>query len=59
MNNTEIFYDYYKSNLIYKDAQPNNAHKALAKLEEQGKLTAVVTQNIDGLHQLAGKQNCL
>lgn len=56
MNNTEIFYDYYKSNLIYKDAQPNNAHKALAKLEEQGKLTAVVTQNIDGLHQLAGSK---
>lgn len=56
VNNTEIFYDYYKGNLIYKDAQPNKAHKALAKLEEQGKLTAVVTQNIDGLHQLAGSK---
>lgn len=56
MNHTDIFYDYYKGNLIYKDAQPNKAHKALAKLEEMGKLKAVVTQNIDGLHQLAGSK---
>lgn len=51
------FYDYYKKNLIAADAQPNAAHKALARLEEQGKLTAVVTQNIDGLHQKAGSRN--
>ena len=53
----EIFYDYYKKFLIYPDAQPNNAHKALAKLESCGKLNAVITQNIDGLHQKAGSKN--
>ena len=53
---TETFYDYYKNNLIYPDVKPNKAHYALAKLEEQGKLKAVVTQNIDGLHQLAGSK---
>ena len=51
---TETFFDYYKKNLIYLDAEPNKAHKALAYLERQGKLKAVVTQNIDGLHQKAG-----
>ena len=51
------FFDYYKNNLIARDAKPNDAHIALAKLEEQGKLSAVVTQNIDGLHQLAGSRN--
>lgn len=56
MNHTEKFYDYYKKNLIYPDAQPNKAHLALAQLEEEGKLTAVVTQNIDGLHQKAGSR---
>lgn len=56
MNHTEEFYDYYKKNLIYPDAQPNKAHLALAQLEEEGKLTAVVTQNIDGLHQKAGSR---
>lgn len=55
-NNTEMFFRYYKENLIYPDAQPNDAHKALAKLEEMGKLKAVVTQNIDGLHQKAGSK---
>lgn len=53
---TETFYDYYKNNMIYKDAKPNKAHIALAKLEEMGKLKAVITQNIDGLHQLAGSK---
>lgn len=52
----ENFYEYYKENLIYLDAKPNKAHYALAKLEEMGKLKAVVTQNIDGLHQLAGNK---
>jgi NAD-dependent deacetylase len=56
MRETELFYDYYKNNMLYANALPNNAHKALAKLEADGKLTAVVTQNIDGLHQLAGSK---
>ncbi|MCQ2551328.1 MAG: NAD-dependent protein deacylase [Clostridia bacterium] len=56
MNNMETFFDYYKNNLIYLDAKPNKAHYALAKLEEEGKLLAVVTQNIDGLHQKAGSK---
>ncbi|MBR5229860.1 MAG: NAD-dependent protein deacylase [Firmicutes bacterium] len=53
----EMFYDYYKNNLIYTKAEPNRAHKALAYLEESGKLKAVITQNIDGLHQKAGSKN--
>ncbi len=56
MRNTEEFYDFYRDKMIYKDAKPNKAHYALAKLEEQGKLKAVVTQNIDGLHQAAGSK---
>jgi len=59
MENTEVFYDYYKANLIHKDAKPNSAHLALAKLEETGKLKAVITQNIDGLHQMAGSKEVL
>ena len=55
--NPELFFKYYKENLIAKDAEPNDAHKALAKLEELGYLKAVVTQNIDGLHQKAGSKN--
>ena len=57
MRHMETFYDYYKNNLIYTAAEPNRAHRALAKLEKQGKLKAVVTQNIDGLHQKAGSKN--
>lgn len=53
---TETFYDFYKKVMIYEDAEPNTAHRALAKLEQEGKLSAVVTQNIDGLHQLAGSK---
>lgn len=49
-----LFYSYYKDNLIHADAAPNNAHRALAELERRGTLRAVVTQNIDGLHQTAG-----
>lgn len=52
----EEFFDFYKKNLIYPEAGPNDAHKALAELEQMGKLTAVVTQNIDGLHQAAGSR---
>ena len=55
-NEPELFFRYYKENLIHTEAQPNDAHKALAKLEEQGKLKAIVTQNIDGLHQKAGSK---
>ena len=57
VNNTEKFYDYYKNNLIYKNAKPNKAHMALAELEKRGILKSVVTQNIDNLHQLAGSKN--
>ena len=53
----EYFYEFYKDKLIYQNAEPNNAHKALAYLEEIGKLKAVITQNIDGLHQKAGSKN--
>ena len=56
---TETFYDYYRKFLLYPAAKPNKAHKALAKLEADGKLTAVITQNIDGLHQAAGSRNVL
>ena len=51
------FFEFYRDKLIYPDAKPNAAHIALAKLEEMGKLKAVVTQNIDGLHQAAGSKN--
>ncbi|MBQ8496702.1 MAG: NAD-dependent protein deacylase [Clostridia bacterium] len=53
------FYDYYKNNMLYPNAHPNGAHLALAKLERMGKLTAVITQNIDGLHQMAGSKNVI
>ncbi|MBQ4523880.1 MAG: NAD-dependent protein deacylase [Lachnospiraceae bacterium] len=56
MRNTEEFYKFYCEKLLLKDVQPNDAHKALAKLEEMGKLKAVITQNIDGLHQAAGSK---
>ena len=59
MDHTEEFFDYYKDTLVFKDAKPNPAHFALAKLEETGKLKAVITQNIDGLHQKAGSKNVL
>lgn len=53
----EEFFKFYKSKLIYPEAKPNKGHLALAKLEELGKLKAVITQNIDGLHQKAGSKN--
>ena len=52
----EEFYRFYRDKMIYTDALPNKAHLKLAELEEKGKLTAVVTQNIDGLHQAAGSK---
>lgn len=51
------FFRFYRDKMLYLDAKPNKGHLALAKLEEMGKLTAVVTQNIDGLHQKAGSKN--
>lgn len=57
--NPEEFYRFYKDRMIYQDAEPNAAHKALAKLEEEGKLYSVITQNIDGLHQMAGSKKVL
>lgn len=58
-NETDKFYEYYRNNLIYEDAKPNKAHIALAELEKRGKLDAIVTQNIDGLHELAGSKNVI
>ena len=57
ISHPDIFFDYLRKNLIYPDAKPNNAHIGLAKLEEMGKLKAVITQNIDNLHQMAGSKN--
>lgn len=57
MQHTEAFYDFYKEKMMILDAKPNPAHHKLAELEQAGKLTAVVTQNIDGLHQAAGSRN--
>ena len=56
IDHTEEFYNYYKENLVFKDAEPNPAHIKLAELEKAGKLKAVITQNIDGLHQKAGSK---
>lgn len=59
MRNPEEFYRFYKNKMIFEDAKPNPAHLALARLEKQGKLKAVITQNIDGLHQAAGSREVL
>ena len=59
MSNTSEFFRFYRNKLIYKEAKPNPAHFALAKLEEIGKLKAVITQNIDGLHSAAGSKNVI
>ena len=56
VRNTEEFYRFYKDKMLITDAEPNAAHKKLAEMEKAGKLTAVVTQNIDGLHQKAGSR---
>lgn len=55
----EEFFRFYRDKMLAPSAKPNKAHRALAKLEEQGKLTAVITQNIDGLHQMAGSKKVL
>lgn len=55
----EEFFRFYRNKMLFPNAQPNAAHKALARLEQQGKLKAVITQNIDGLHQKAGSKEVL
>lgn len=59
MRYPEEFYRFYKDRMLFAGALPNGAHKALARLEERGKLKAVITQNIDGLHQMAGSREVL
>lgn len=56
---TEEFYRFYRDKMLYLDAKPNAAHTKLAELEKQGKVKAVITQNIDGLHQAAGSEKVL
>ena len=59
LKNPEEFYRFYKDRMLFPAAKPNRAHLALAKLEAEGKLAAVITQNIDGLHQAAGSKEVL
>jgi len=59
MEKTAEFYKFYKNKMLFLNAKPNKAHKNLAELEAAGKLRAVITQNIDGLHQAAGSKNVL
>lgn len=59
INEPERFYRFFRANMLFPDAKPNDAHKALAKLESAGILKAVITQNIDGLHQKAGSQRVI
>lgn len=55
-NNPKVFYEFYRQKLDTRDIEPNIAHTSLMKMEEMGKLKAVITQNIDGLHQMAGSK---
>ena len=57
VSHTEAFYDFYRDKMLCLTAETNAAHKKLVELEQKGKLSAVVTQNIDGLHQKAGSKN--
>jgi len=59
MRNTSEFYQFYREKMLHPHAQPNKAHLALAELERRGKLKAIVTQNVDGLHHKAGSVNVL
>lgn len=58
-SNPEEFFRFYRAKMLCPDAKPNAAHKKLAELEQAGRLLAIVTQNIDGLHQMAGSRNVL
>ncbi|SEJ96021.1 NAD-dependent deacetylase [Propionispira arboris] len=53
------FYSFYKAKLVHLEAKPNDCHRALVTLEKMGKLSAIITQNIDGLHQAAGSKNVI
>jgi NAD-dependent deacetylase len=57
--NTRAFYEFYYDKMLYPKARPNITHQMLARLEDSGKLKAVITQNIDGLHQMAGSHNVI
>lgn len=57
MNNSKVFFEFYRQKLDTRNVQPNRAHYKLAEMEEKGKLDGVITQNIDGLHQRAGSKN--
>lgn len=57
--NPQEFFEFYRNRMLFPEAKPNKAHLALARLEEEGRLKAVITQNIDGLHQAAGSRNVL
>lgn len=59
IRDSERFFEFYRNNMLYPDAEPNFTHHALAKLEAEGKIKAVITQNIDGLHQMAGSENVI
>lgn len=59
LEHTDKFFSYYKDCLIFPEAEPNPAHYTLSRLEKEGKLKAIITQNIDGLHQKAGSKNVL
>lgn len=59
VRNPEAFYEFYKEKMMFLEAEPNPAHEKLAQLEHVGKLTAVITQNIDGLHQKAGSEQVM
>lgn len=59
MDHPDEFFEFYRTKILHPNAQPNAAHRALARLEAEGKLTAIITQNIDGLHQVAGSKNVL
>ena len=59
VSNTDYFYEFYFDKMVYRDAKPNIAHKYFAKLEKEGKMLAVVTQNIDNLHQAAGSKKVI
>ncbi len=59
LRHTKAFFAFYKDKMIYRDAKPNNAHYFAAEYEKRGKVKAVITQNIDGLHQMAGSQKVL
>ena len=59
LQNPREFYRFYRDKMLYLDAQPNAAHKKLAQWEQEGKLKAVITQNIDNLHQKAGSREVL